>query len=79
MFGHQVGFSQGDDGFTMRNELYLVIMIVSVIHAHELAYREGISYVAVAHHVDVLLMSQLTMYWSASPKHQLDVVFHMFR
>ena len=72
MFGHHVGFSRKDDGFTMGDALYLAIMVVSVMYAHELCYREGISYVAVAHHVGVLVMGQLTLYWSASNKHQPD-------
>ncbi|KAJ4405142.1 hypothetical protein N0V91_005504 [Didymella pomorum] len=73
MFGHGVhGFSRRDDGFTMGDALFLAIMIVSVMYAHELAYREGISPVAVAHHVGVLIMGQLTLYWSASNKHQPD-------
>ena len=56
----------------MGDALYLAIMIVSVMYAHELSYREGISPVAVAHHVGVLIMGQLTLYWSASSKHQPD-------
>ncbi|KAJ8114428.1 hypothetical protein OPT61_g3696 [Boeremia exigua] len=72
MFGHGVGFSHRSDGFTMGDALYLAIMVVSVMYAHELAYREGISPVAVAHHVGVLVMGQLTLYWSASNKHQPD-------
>lgn len=72
MFGHSVGFSRRSDGFTMGDALFLAIMIVSVMYAHELAYREGISPVAVAHHVGVLIMGQLTLYWSASNKHQPD-------
>ncbi|KAF1922627.1 uncharacterized protein M421DRAFT_10386 [Didymella exigua CBS 183.55] len=72
MFGRSVGFSRRDYGFTMGDALYLAIMIVSVMYAHELAYREGISPVAVAHHVGVLVMGQLTLYWSASNKGQPD-------
>lgn len=71
MFDHRIGFGGRDDGFTMGDALYLAIMIVSVMYAHELSYREGISYVAVAHHVGVLVMGQLTLYWSAS-HHQRD-------
>jgi hypothetical protein len=72
MFGHGVGFSRREGGFTMGDALYLAIMIVSVMYAHELAYREGISPVAVAHHVGVLVMGQLTLYWSASNRKQPD-------
>lgn len=71
LLGHRVGGWRRDDDFTMGDALYLAIMIVSVMYGHELAYREGISYVAVAHHVGVLVMGQLTLYWSAS-HHQRD-------
>lgn len=56
----------------MGDALYLAIMIVSVMYAHELSYREGISYVAVAHHVGVLVMGQLTLYWSGKTNRQPD-------
>lgn len=81
MFGHRVGIWRKDDGFTTGDALYLAIMVVSVMYAHELAYREGISYVAVAHHVGVLVMEQLTLYWSAShhqPDSSLEVVLCLF-
>ena len=73
-FGHRASasISRHSDSFTMGDALYLAIMIVSVMYAHELSYREGISPVAVAHHVGVLIMGQLTLYWSASNKHQPD-------
>lgn len=67
---------------TMGDALYVAIMIVSVMYAHELSYREGVSYVAVAHHVGVLIMSQLTLYWSTNARHQsdssLEVVLALF-
>jgi hypothetical protein len=72
MFGHGVGLARQEKGFTMGDTLYLAIMVVSVMYAHELSYREGISYVAVAHHVGVLVMGQLTLYWSAANKLQPD-------
>lgn len=82
MFGHRDGAWRKDDAFTMGDALYMAIMIVSVMYGHELAYREGISYVAVAHHVGVLVMGQLTLYWSASPHFQpdssLEVVLCLF-
>lgn len=56
----------------MGDALYLAIMIVSVMYAHELSYREGISPVAVAHHVGVLVMGQLTLYWSGQTDRQPD-------
>jgi len=73
-FGHRASasISRHSNSFTMGDALYLAIMIVSVMYAHELSYREGISPVAVAHHVGVLIMGQLTLYWSASNKHQPD-------
>lgn len=71
-FGTRVEIDRHSDGFTMGDALYLAIMVVSVMYAHELAYREGISPVAVSHHVGVLVMGQLTLYWSASNKHQPD-------
>lgn len=80
MFGHHEKVWSGR--FTMGDALYLAIMVVSVMYAHELSYREGISYVAVAHHVGVLVMGQLTLFWSASPRQQpdssLEVVLALF-
>jgi hypothetical protein len=82
MFGRGDGMFPHVRGFTMGDALYLAIMIVTVMYAHELSYREGISYVAVAHHVGVLVMGQLTLYWSASPHSQpdssLEVVLALF-
>ncbi|EUC30263.1 hypothetical protein COCCADRAFT_104404 [Bipolaris zeicola 26-R-13] len=72
MFGSGVGHKRRDSVFTMGDALYLAIMIVSVMYGHELAYREGISYVAVAHHVGVLVMGQLTLYWSGKTNRQPD-------
>lgn len=72
MFGHGVGLKHRGGPFTMGDAFFLAITIVSVMYAHELSYREGISPVAVAHHVGVLVMGQLTLYWSASNKHHPD-------
>jgi hypothetical protein len=82
MFGHHEEIWYHAGRFTMGDALYLAIMIVSVMYAHELSYREGISYVAVAHHVGVLVMGQLTLFWSASsheqPDSSLEVVLALF-
>ena len=81
MFGREEIWSHSGR-FTMGDALYLAIMVVSVMYAHELSYREGISYVAVAHHVGVLVMGQLTLFWSASSRSQpdssLEVVLALF-
>jgi hypothetical protein len=82
MFGRHEEIWSHAGRFTMGDALYLAIMVVSVMYAHELSYREGISYVAVAHHVGVLVMGQLTLFWSASsheqPDSSLEVVLALF-
>jgi hypothetical protein len=82
LLGNRLSTRRRAGSITMGDTLYAAIMVVSVMYAHELSYREGISYVAVAHHMGVLLMGQLTLYWSASARHQpdssLEVVLALF-
>ncbi|EUC42832.1 hypothetical protein COCMIDRAFT_7621 [Bipolaris oryzae ATCC 44560] len=82
LFGSEMGIKRHHGVPTVGDVLYFAVMIVSTMYAHELMYREGISYVAVLHHVGVIVMGQLTLFWSGrtdrEPDAALEAVLALF-